>query len=407
MYHHFSKEFFVSNRLRLRELFVGTAPIVITANGVLQRNGDGIFSFRQDSSFWYLTGIKQSDVVLVMDKTKDYLILPTQQDYLDIFHGRSDPIALQAISGIDTIYKQEEGWKRLNSRLKRAKHVATLSATPAYVEQLGFYANPARAQLLDRIKLANTEVELLDLNPQLSLMRVLKQKPELEALQEAINITVKAINFVQKRHYDHEYQLEAEITRQFRKAGTQGHAFTPIISAGANACILHRDENDATISDKDLITLDIGAEVDNYSADISRTYSQAKQPSKRQRAVHDAVISVQDYAFSLVKPGALIIENEKLVEHYMGEKLRELGLIQTINRDSVRKYFPHSTSHFLGLDAHDTGDYSRPLEPSMVITVEPGIYIPEEGIGIRIEDDVLITTDGYKVMSDKLPRSIC
>jgi Xaa-Pro aminopeptidase len=397
MYHHFSEEFFINNRKRLRELFVGTAPIVITANGILQRNGDNIYKFRQDSSFWYLTGIKSPDVTLVMDKAKDYLILPAQQDYLDVFHGGCNPVALQTISGIETVYKQEEGWKRLNSRLKRAKHVATLSASPAYVDQLGFYANPARAHLIERLKQANPNLELLDLKPQLSLMRMIKQPPELAALQEAIDITIKTIKAVQKKHYQYEYQLEADITFKFRKAGAQGHAFTPIVASGERACI----------ESKEMITLDIGAEVDNYSADITRTYIQSGQPTKRQRAVHDAVQAVQDYAYGLIKPGANIRENEKLIEHFMGEKLRELGLIKIIDRESVRKYFSHATSHYLGLDTHDSGDYSRPLEPGMVITVEPGIYIPEEGIGVRIEDDVLVTSDGYQLLSGNLSRDIC
>lgn len=195
------------------------------------------------------------------------------------------------------------------------------------------------------------------------------------------------------------------MTHYFRKSGATGHGFSPIVSAGERACVLHQNENNGEIGAKDLITVDIGAEVDNYSADITRTYSQSK-PSKRQKAVHAAVEAVQDYAFSLVKPGVLLKENEALIEHYMGEKLRELGLIKTIDRDSVRTYFPHSTSHFLGLDVHDTGDYSRPLESGMVITIEPGIYIPQEGIGVRIEDDVLVTSKGYKILSGRLPRTI-
>lgn len=406
MHLNFSSEFFVNNRLRLRELFVGTAPIVITANGVMQRNGDGIYQFRQDSSFWYLTGIEQPDVVLVMDKSKDYLILPTQQAYLDIFHGGSDPVALEAVSGINNIYSQDDGWKQLNGRLKKVKHLATLSAPPPYVAELGFYSNPARASLITRMKEANPEVELLDIRSQLALMRVIKQPVELEALQQAIDITIKGLKYVQRRQYESENQIEADLTQQFVKQGAKGHAFTPIISAGANACILHRDANNSPIGPKELLTLDVGAEVDNYSADISRTYSQTKNPTKRQRDVHAAVIAVQDYAFTLIKPGAQIKDNEKLVEQYMGEKLRELGLIKTIDRDNVRQFFPHATSHFLGLDTHDTGDYGLPLAPGMVITVEPGIYIPAEGIGVRIEDDLLITADGYKNLSAGLPRDI-
>lgn len=405
MYHHFSSEFFTNNRKRLRELFVGTAPIVITANGLLQRNGDSTYNFRQDSNFWYLTGIQEPDLVLVIDKDKEYIILPEQQTYQEIFHGGHDGAELQKNSGIETILSNTEGWKRLGGRLKRVKHVATIGAPPAYIKEQGFYTNPARAALIERVKQENDQLELLDLRPQLSRMRVIKQVAEISAIQEAIDITTKAIKYVQKRQYDFEYQIEAAVTNHFRKLGASGHGFSPIVSAGDRACVLHQNENNGHITPKDMITLDIGAEVDNYSADITRTYSQTK-PTKRQKSVHVAVEAVQEYALSLVKPGALLKDNEALIEQYMGEKLRELGLIKTIDRENVRKYFPHSTSHFLGLDVHDTGDYSRPLEPGMVITVEPGIYIPEEGIGVRIEDDVLVTPRGYKVLSARLPRSI-
>jgi Xaa-Pro aminopeptidase len=284
--------------------------------------------------------------------------------------------------------------------------VATLAAAPPYIKELGMYTNPARAELIKQLKEANETIELLDLRPQLALMRVIKQPTELAALQEAIDITIKGLKYVQKHQYAHEYEIEAALTNNFRKAGAQGHGFTPIVSAGAHACVLHQEENNGSVGARDLLTLDVGAEVDHYTADITRTYSQSKNPTKRQKAVHAAVLAVQDYAFTLIKPGAFIKENEQLVEHYMGEKLRELGLIKTIDKESVRTYFPHATSHFLGLDAHDTGDYSRPLEPGMVLTVEPGIYIPKEGIGVRIEDDVLVTPKGNKILSARLPRDI-
>lgn len=406
MYHHFSTEFFVNNRKRLRELFVGTAPIVITANGVMQRNGDSTYPFRQDSNFWYLTGIDEPDVILVIDKSKEYLIIPQHEKSKEVFDGAIDRATLQKISGIETIHTLTDGWKLLDNRLRKVKHVATLGAPSSYIKQQGFYTNPARAALIEKIKVANRDLELLDLRPQLTLMRMVKQEPELSAIQSAIDSTIKTFRYIQKHQYEYEYQLEAAITRQFRLAGAMGHGFTPIVSAGARACVLHQNANNGEIGDKDFVTVDIGAEVDNYSADITRTYSQANSPTKRQKTVYNAVLAVQDYALSLVKPGALLKENEQLIEHFMGEKLRELGLIKTIDKESVREYFPHATSHFLGLDVHDVGDYTRPLEPGMVLTVEPGIYIPKESIGVRIEDDLLVTAKGHKILSARLPRDI-
>ena len=159
------------------------------------------------------------------------------------------------------------------------------------------------------------------------------------------------------------------------------------------------------IPKKALVLLDVGAESSQYAADISRTYA-IGEPTKRQQQIHEAVIEVQDYAFGLLKPGVMLAEYEKQVTHFMGEKLRSLGLIKNVEDDEIRKYFPHATSHFLGYDVHDVGDYSRPLEPGVVMTVEPGIYIPEEGIGVRIEDDVLITTTGIEILTEQLPRDL-
>jgi len=193
------------------------------------------------------------------------------------------------------------------------------------------------------------------------------------------------------------------LSRGFRRRGAKGDAFTPIVAAGAQACTIHYVANEAELHQDEFLLMDVGAEWDHYAADISRTIHLGNAPTKRQRQVHAAVKEVQDYGFSLVQPGVKIKDNERLIEHFMGEKLRELGLIKSIESDAVRKYFPHSTSHYLGLDTHDAGDYDRVLEPGVVLTVEPGIYIPEEGIGVRIEDDVLVTESGFEVLSARLP----
>jgi Xaa-Pro aminopeptidase len=169
---------------------------------------------------------------------------------------------------------------------------------------------------------------------------------------------------------------------------------------------LHNVVNTGALAADELVLVDVGAQVEQYAADITRTYSLNASPSRRQQAVHAAVLEVQAFAFGLLRPGILLKDYEQQIEHYMGEKLRELGLIKTITHDEVRHFYPHATSHFLGLNVHDVGDYERTLEPGMVLTVEPGIYIQQEGIGIRIEDDVLITEKGIKILSNKLPRDL-
>jgi Xaa-Pro aminopeptidase len=405
----FSSDFFVGNRQRLRALFTGTAPIVMTANGLLQRGGDTSYAFAQDASFWYLTGIEDPDIILVIDRDKEYLIVPGRSSSREKFDGVITDEVLISRSGIKDLYDEKEGWERLSIRLKKVKHAATIAPVPAYLEAYGMYTNPARATLVQKMKADNANLELLDLGMHISVMRMIKQPIELEVLQTAIDITNSTLKDVLRpsklQKYGYEFELEADLTRGFRRRGASGHAFDPVIAGGARACQMHYITNNSVFSADELVILDVGAEVEHYSADIARTVTFGT-PSRRQQTVHETVLEVQEFARNLLRPGILLREYENEVEVYMGEKLRELGLIKTINNENVRIFFPHRTSHFLGLNTHDAGDYDRPLEPGVVITVEPGIYIPEEGIGVRIEDDVLITANGNKLLSNKLPRTL-
>ena len=405
----FSSEFFAANRERLRQLFSGTAPIVVSAAGLLQRGGDSSYPFVQDANFWYLTGIDEPDILLVLDKDKEYLIVPLRETRRAVFDGMVNRQDLSNRSGIKTVIDEKEGWKQLGNRLKRAKHVATIAAPPAYIEQYGIYTNPARTTLIKKLKELNDSIELLDLSSHLVHMRMIKQPVELSAIQEAIDITIDTLKAATKPTklggYDYEYELEAELTKGFRKRGATGHAFEPIVAAGLRACTVHNFANNGAFASGELVVCDVGAEVEHYAADITRTFAR-NQPSKRQQAVYAAVLEVQDYAKSLLKPGILLKGYEQQVEQFMGEKLRALGLIKNVEHDTVRAFYPHGTSHFLGLNVHDAGDYMQPLAPGMVLTVEPGIYIAAEAIGIRVEDDVLVTEDGIVTLTERLPRAL-
>lgn len=407
----FPSDFFAANRARLRGLPDGPAAdnlTVLTANGLLQRNADTTYKYRQDSSFWYLTGISEPDIILVMDGDEEYLILPGRDAVREAFDGAVTAEMLTARSGIATVLDEAAGWQKLGERVKKAKRLATLEAAPAYVERHGLYTNPVRARLAGRLRDCNQDFELLDLREQLARLRAIKQPAELQAIRQAIEVTAAGLDFVTSAErlqaYAHEYEIEADLTREFRRRG-YGHAFDPIIAAGARACQLHYLANDGPLAAGQLLIFDVGAEVNTYAADISRTVA-IGQPTKRQQQVFEAVCEVQDFALSLLKPGTISADYEKDIEAIMGEKLRELGLIKTVDREAVRKYYPHATSHFLGLDVHDVGDYRQPLEAGMVLTCEPGIYIPEEGIGVRIEDDILITAGGHEVLSRQLPRAL-
>jgi Xaa-Pro aminopeptidase len=408
----FGSDFFSANRERLRQLFTGTAPIVLTAYGQMQRAGDEAYPFKQDGSFWYLTGIDHPDVVLVMDKGREYLIVPKREAVIEAFDGAIDPADLARISGIKEVLSEKEGWKQLEARLKKVQHVATLAAPQGYIEYLGMYTNPARRRLIKHIKDVNPEVDLLDLRQHLARMRMVKQPIEIEALQQAIDITNETIKEITRpaklAKYAYEYEVEADLGRGFRRRGSDSsQAFSPIVASGIRACTMHHIQNDAAMASDELLILDVGASYNHYSADIARTVSLGGKPSRRQQQVHEAVCEAQDYAYSLLKPGVHLRDYEKQMEAFVGEKLRELGLIKSITRETVRdRFFPHATSHFLGLDAHDGGDYDEPLKPGVVLTVEPGIYIVDEAIGVRIEDDVLITESGCEILSAKLPREL-
>lgn len=408
MEHYFGSEFFTGNRAKLRELFTGTAPIVITANGQLQKSADEAYPFTQDKNFWYLTGCNVADAILVIDKDKEYIILPSRSNVQDIFEGAVTADAIKETAGVNAVYDAKEGYRQLNGRLKKVKHVATVAAPPAYIDVYGMHTNPARSRLVAHIKEQNPSVELLDVRDHLARLRSVKQPKELGAIRDAIAVTAKGLKEVTKASrltkYTYEYEVEADLTRVFRKENSE-HAFEPIIASGKRATIIHNMDLQGEITQKDLLLFDIGARVHGYAADISRTIALA-EPSKRQQAVHSAVNEVHAYALGLLKPGITIREYEQQVVLFMGEKLRELNLIKTIENDEVRTYFPHATSHFLGLDTHDLGDYDRPLEPGMVLTVEPGIYIEDEGIGVRVEDDILITETGNENLSGYLPKTL-
>lgn len=408
----FGSEFFSGNRERLRQLFTGTAPIVMTANGLQQRAGDEPHPFKQDGSFWYLTGLDVHDLILVMDKGREYLIIPKREAVIEAFEGAIDPAELTRISGIKEIYNEKDGWKVLGSRIKKVQHVATLAANPPYIEYLGMYTNPARRRLIRRIKEINPNIELLDLRQHLSRMRMVKQPIEIEALTRAIDITHESLKDIARpskfSKYAYEYEIEADLSRNFRRRGADAqHAFTPIVASGVRGCTMHHIKNDAPLSSDELVVMDVGASYGNYSADVTRTLHLGGKPSRRQQQVHEAVCEAQDYAYSLLKPGVLMREYEKQMEVFVGEKLRELGLIKTITRGAVREqYFPHATSHFLGIDTHDAGDYDEPLKPGVVLTVEPGIYIRDEAIGVRIEDDIVITDEGCEILGKIMPRDL-
>ncbi len=400
----FDSNFFKNNRANLRRHLNTDDPIVITANGLIQMGADSSYPFVQDANFWYLSGINDPDIILVMDGEREFLIAPTREATRATFDGQIDQTSLTNLSGIGDVLNEVSGWKRLDALAEKTKRLATLAPAPSFIEQYGMYANPARSRLIDRIRRHVEDIHLMDIRPEIARLRMIKQAPELAALKLAIDITTDTLKDVMAAAsgYSYEYEIEADISRGFRYRGADGHAFDPIVAGGKRACTLHNTSNNAALDSSELVVMDVGAAVMGYAADITRTMSVSK-PSPRQQDVFRAVRAAHAYAMSLIKPGTKLKTYEDKVMRFIGSELKTLGLIKNLKETEVRRYFPHATSHFIGLNVHDVGDYQMPLKPGMVLTVEPGIYIPEEGIGVRIEDDVLVTPDGVKSLSAGLP----
>lgn len=405
----FTSKFFTANRTRLRKQVDEQSVIIVTANGLMQRSADEAFAFTQDSNFWYLTGLQAPDLILVMTQDETYLIAPNLSHERQVFDGDNDLLAFSKRSGITDILDEQAGWKRLKADLANQHKAAVLEAMPTYLKRYRMHSLPYRRRLLEKLKRLDSNIQFKDIRQMLAAMRCLKQPTELQALQRAIDITGETLQEVTQesvlKSIRQEYELEAAISYGFRKRGAAGHAFQPIVGAGAHSTTLHHVDNNGPVTSDDVIVLDVGASVEHYAADITRTVSKGAF-TPRQQAVFDAVAAVQDHALSLLKPGTMLRDYEHSVADYLGTQLVQLGLIKTSDTDSIRRYFPHATSHFLGLDTHDVGDYEKPLQAGMVLTCEPGIYIAEENIGVRIEDDVLITTTGNTVLSAACPRNL-
>jgi len=403
----FPSDFFAGNRQKLKSLVGDRLPIIVTANNLLQKGVDSAYPFHQDANFWYLTGINEPNVVLVLGESRDFLIMPRRSNYQITFEGIIDSKVLSKISGITEVLSFEAGWQQLDYVLKNQKQVATIKPFETYLEVYGMHSNPARYNLVKRIRNSNKKIAIVDIGLDLARLRMIKQAMEIRAISAAIQVTSEAINLVkaQLTASPYEYSLEAIISSHFLNNNLD-NAWKPIVASGHNACVLHYDDNASRLAPNELVVIDIGAEVSHYAADITRTLIIGFKPTARQQSVYQAVLEVQDFAIKLQKPGAIIANNEKKIRKFMGIKLIELGLIKRATASEISRFYPHSTSHFLGLEAHDAGDYKQPLKPGVVLTVEPGIYIAEENIGIRLEDDVLITPNGNKVLSVDLSRDL-
>jgi Xaa-Pro aminopeptidase len=382
------------------------APIVISANGNVQRNGDIVQPYRQDSSFWYLTGIEIPGCLLVIDGDEEYIVANKPSKIQAFFEGDFEVRKYSDISGINDFEFDEDGEERLKATLLKHTKVATFTYDEMYESFHRMYINPAKYFLPEKLKKIQPGVEIVDIRKHMASLRMVKKPREIEAIKRAIDITSEAFEYVRrhKSEYHNEAEIVADVTKIFINNHT-AHAYEPIVSADENSCMIHYQTNNSKLKKSSMLLMDIGAEFSYYAADITRMFALDKL-TKRQFEIIDAVAEVQDYAFSAIKPGVVMKDFELDVENYMGKVLKRLKLIKTTERQEIHEYFPYLTSHFLGLDTHDIGDYSAELQPGMVITVEPGIHIKEEGFGVRLEDDVVVTKEGISNLSSHLSKII-
>jgi len=402
----FASSFFANNRQELLKR-TGLPLIVVPAAGQLQRSADTTYPFCQDRNFWYLTGLSEPDLTLVLAQNGCFIIQPGRSKVRIAFDGGGQSQGMEKQSGIDTVYPEKSGWERLSSLAKQTEEIGVVATPPGYIKHYGMYTNPARSRLARRLRARFPGHTLTSVAPHLAGMRSVKQPQELKALQKAIDITTDSITQLRQdaQKMSYEYELEARLSEQFRANGGSGHAFEPIIASGRHATTLHYIENNGVLENNNLVVCDVGAQADQYCADVTRTIAIGK-PTQRHREVHQAVLEVQQFALDLLKPGVLLKEYEQQVGLEMRRQLTQLGLLAPSDgREQAWRYYPHATSHFLGLDVHDVGDYTQPLAENMVLTCEPGIYIAEEGFGVRVEDDVLITAKGNHIMSN-CPREL-
>jgi len=372
--------------------------------------------FFQEPSFYYLTGHVEPDAVVVLvppprhdvpgEEPSETLYLPARNrdphDYKgEVFDGPKigpdDPNASE-----ETGFKTVKPMESLKSDLERLadtyKNFYTI--VPSQPED-GY---PHFANGVAKIREAVPKANIKDISEKIFEMRQVKSDGELELMQKAIDASIAAQLAAMKmmRPALFEYQVAARMKEVHEMAGCAREAYAPIVGAGFNGTVLHYSSLDGEISDGDLVVMDVGGEYGHYAGDITRTVPANGKFTSRQREIYNLVLGAQNAALAAVKPGATIAGKkdslQQIVINYFNAHPDSRGNVLT-------KYYPHGVSHHLGLDVHDPGDRTRPLEPGMVITVEPGLYIPEEKLGVRIEDDVLVTKDGYKMLTAGLPRS--
>ena len=398
-----NSKLFQNNRANFIKNMKPNSLAVFNSNDIYNTGADSTLPFHQHRDIFHLSGVDQEESILVifpMNKNKahrEILFLKETNEHIAIWEGEKlTKEKASAISGIDTIY-----WLNQFDSIFRQLVIESENVYLNSNEHLR--SNNEMETREDRfVKKFKTDFPahtILRSAPVMHQIRSVKDPIEIEIMQQACNITEKGfrriLNFIKVGKM--EYEIEAELMHEFLCNRSRGFAYTPIIASGSSACVLHYIENNKSCNDGEVILMDFGAEYANYSSDLTRCVPANGKFTKRQKEVYNAVLSVKNQATNLLKPGVYLNDYHKQVGQIMEEQLIKLKLIsmndvknQDANWPAYKKYFMHGTSHYIGLDTHDLGSWTEKIKANMVFTVEPGIYIPEEGLGIRLEDDVVV-----------------
>lgn len=402
-----SAQLFVKNRSKFMQRMKAKSLAVFNANDIYPIGADSTMPFEQERNLFYLSGVDQEETILLLfpdavdPKHREVLFVRETNEHIAVWEGaKLDKAQATAVSGVQSIYWLQD-FDRIFFDLMGEAETIYFNTNEHYRQAVETQTREDR--FIAKIKREYPAHNVAKSFPLLEEIRGEKEPEEIDLLQKACDITAKGFNrvlqFVQPGVW--EYEIEAEYLHEFIRNKSKGFAYTPIIASGNNANVLHYIENNKQCKEGDLILMDVGAEYANYSSDMTRTIPVSGRFSPRQKEVYKAVNRVKEKATAMLVPGVLWKEYHKEVGLIMTDELLGLGLLdkadvqnQSADHPAYKKYFMHGTSHHLGLNTHDYGVLKTPMKAGMVFTVEPGIYIPAEGFGIRLEDDVVIQQSG-------------
>ncbi len=415
-YESISPEFFLNNRENLRGLLKPNSMVILHANDIYPTNADGTLPFKQNSDLFYLTGVDQEETTLVLmpdavdPKEREIIFLKETSELIAIWEGEKlSKEQARAVTGIERIEWSSSFDGFLHRMVPQVEHIYL--ATNEHL-RASVVVETRNARFIKDCQARYPLHRYERLAPLLHRLRMTKDKEELKMLQRACDITEagfrRTLGFIKPGVG--EWEIEAELLHEFVRRGSRGFAYTPIIGAGKNACVLHYVENDTVCKDGEMVLMDVAAEYAGWASDLTRTVPVNGKFTKRQRQVYDSVLSVFHGANDILRPGNTPMEYQKQVIELMERELVGLGLFtakeasaQGADKALVKKYFMHGTSHHLGLDVHDVSPPHEPFAEGMVFTIEPGIYIREEALGVRLENDIVIGKDKNFDLMGKIP----